>query len=93
MATSDSGAAGLEPSITAIIARTARLFLAQWEAGTPVGDRCQELLRAAATEGEEQVTTAFYRLAFQDVLLRDAFRRAVATAVYLEWGIAPKDRA
>ena len=75
-----------------IIARTARLFLAQWEPGTPVGDRCEALVRAAAAGNEEDLTTEFYRLAFQDAVLRDAFRRAVATAVYLEWGISPRDR-
>ena len=88
MAATDPGAVDLN----AIIARTARLFLAQWEPGTPVGDRCEELVRVAAREGEEGLTTEFYRLAFQDPLLRGAFRRAVATAVYLEWGIPPRDR-
>lgn len=93
MGTPDPFPADLDPAVTAIVARTARLFLAQWEVGTPVGDRCQELLLAAAAEDEERMTTEFYRLAFQDALLLGAFRRAVATAVYLEWGIAPGDRS
>lgn len=73
-----------------IVARTARLFLAQWEEGTPLGHRLSAILAESlqATGGEDAlVVTEFYRRAFQDPEIYAAFRRSVATALHLEWGV------
>ncbi|GEM_PF-6706689 len=83
----------LDDWLLRIIHQTSQFLLAQWEDGRPMGRQFDAFLAKAAeaTGGDEtQITTEFYRIAFQDPEFRAAFRRSVAAAVYLELGIPPR---
>ena len=82
----------LDEQTRRIVAAAARLFLAQWEAGTPLGDRFEESLHRAAGHvagDRDQVTTEFYRVALRDPELLAALRRSVRAAAYLEQEVPP----
>ena len=83
----------LDDWILRIIHHTSQFLLAQWEDGRPMGQQFDGFLAKAAEAAgsdEAQITTEFYRIAFDDPEFRAAFRRSVAAAVYLELGIPPK---
>ncbi len=83
----------LDDWILRIIHNTSRFLLAHWEPGTPQGRQFDKFLGGAAQAkgvDEVELTTEFYRIAFQDPEFMAMFRRCVAAAVYLETGIPPK---
>ncbi|MSQ15128.1 MAG: hypothetical protein EXR50_04610 [Dehalococcoidia bacterium] len=93
----------LDDWLRRIIHTTSRLLLAQWEPGTPQAEKFNKYLAIAAHDtgaadahvqnksyDEAELTTEFYRLAFQDPEFMAMFRRCAAAAVYLETGIPPR---